>query len=168
VPPPSRTGGNPFVVITWNSTGHFYVRVVGHGGPFSTSSPFTFSVTKGPTTCTGVTDTTLTPRTPVTASGFKTVILADSSTVAADETLPGPGGGTLRDRVLAFAARPEVEGVIVDVANDARVSALKQQAANNPACPFAVNLVAQEIQGIVDSFRTNPLQYVVISGNDPG
>ena len=38
--------------------------------------------------------------------------------------------------------------------------------ANNPACPFAKNLVAEEIKGIVDTYRANPLQYVVIVGND--
>jgi YVTN family beta-propeller protein len=160
------TGDESLVVNTWNSTGNFYVRVVGHGGAFSTSSPFTLSVTKGPTTCTAVTDTTLTPRAAVTATGLKTVILADSSTVALDATLLEAGGGTLRTKLAAFAQRSEINGVVVDVAGDARVSALKQQAANNPACPFAVNLVAQEIKGIVDSYRANPLQYVVIVGND--
>src|SRR4029077_637885 len=68
--------------------------------------------------------------------------------------------------LAAFAQRSEINGVVVDVAGDARVSALKQQAANNPACPFAVNLVAEEIKGIVDSYRANPLQYVVIVGSD--
>jgi hypothetical protein len=94
------------------------------------------------------------------------VILTDSSTVALDADLPVPGGGTLRTKLAAFAQRSEVSGVVVDVAGDARVSALKKQAANNPACPFAVNLVAGEIKGIVDSYRANPLQYVVIVGND--
>ena len=47
-----------------------------------------------------------------------------------------------------------------------RVKALRQQAANNPACPFAKNLVAEEIKGIVDAYRANPLQYVVLVGND--
>ena len=77
-----------------------------------------------------------------------------------------PGGGTLRAKLAAFAARAEIKGVVVDVASDARVSALKQQAANNPACPFAKNLVAEEIKSIVDRYRANPLQYVVIVGND--
>ena len=77
-----------------------------------------------------------------------------------------PGGGTLRAKLAAFAARAEIKGVVVDVAGDARVGALKTQAANNPACPFAKNLVAEEIKGIVDSYRANPLQYVVIVGND--
>jgi YVTN family beta-propeller protein len=166
VSPIAGTAAKSLVVNTWNSTGNFYVRVAGHGGAFNTSAPFTLSISKGPTTCTAVTDITLTPRAPVMATGLKTVMLTDSSVVALDATLPEPDGATLRTKLAAFAQRSEVGGVVVDVAGDARVSALKQQAANNAACPFAVNLVAQEIKGIVDSYRANPLQYVVIVGND--
>ena len=160
------TGNESAVVNTWNSTGSFYVRVVGRKEAFSTSRPFQLDIVKGPTTCTGVTDTTLTPRPSVAASGRTTVILTDSSKVALDEALLIPGGGTLGDRLTAFAARPEVSGVVVDVANDTRVGQLKQQAANNPACPFAKNLVAEEIRGIVGAYRADPLRYVVIIGND--
>ncbi len=160
------TGDKSVVVNSWNNTGNFYVRVTGRGDAFDTTTPFTVSISKGPTTCTGVTDTTLTPRAAATAAGLKTVILTDSSRLALDDMLVIPGGGTLRDKLAAFAARAEVKGVVVDVAGDARVSALKTQAANNPACPFAKNLVAQEIKGIVDSYRANDLRYVVIVGND--
>jgi YVTN family beta-propeller protein len=160
------TGDKSVVVNSWNSTGNFYVRVTGRGDAFDTSTPFTVTVSKGPTTCTGVTDTTLTPRALVPPAGLKTVILTDSSVVGLDDSLLIPGGGTLRDRLNGLAANAAVLGVIVDVASDARVTALKQQAANNPACPFAKNLVAQEIKGIVDSYRSNPLRYVVIVGND--
>jgi hypothetical protein len=160
------TSGEATTVNTWSNIGSFYVRVVGHNGAFDTSTPFTLTVTKGPTTCGGVTDTAISTRTPVTASGLQTVILADSSRTALDAALNLPGGGTLRDKLALFAKRPEVAGVVVDVAADAQVQALKSQAANNPACPFAKNLVAQEIKGIVDAYRTNPLRYVVIVGND--
>jgi uncharacterized delta-60 repeat protein len=160
------TSDESTVVNTWNSTGYFYIRVTGRGSAFNTSSPFTLSLTKGETTCVGVTDTTLTPRASVAPSGLKTVILTDSSKVALDAAIPGPSATTLRGKLVAFAARSEVSGVIVDVAGDARVTALKQQAANNPACPFAKNLVAEEIKGIVDAYRSNPLRYVVIAGND--
>jgi Bacterial Ig-like domain (group 3) len=161
------TGDKSVVVDSWNNTGNFYVRVTGRGDVFDTAMPFTLAVNKGPTTCAGVTDTTLTPRSPMGASGLQTVILADSSVVALDEPLLTPGGGTLGQKLTAFAQLGDVNGMLVDVAGDARVQALKQQAANNTACPFAVNLVAQEIKGIVDAYRTNnPLQYVVIVGSD--
>ncbi len=165
----SATGGlsdEATVVNTWNRTGYFYVRVTGRSGAFNTSLPFTLSVSKGVTSCTTVTDFSVTKRAPVAASGLKTVILTDSSKVALDLALPGPSGDTLRAKLSALAGRGEVSGVVVDVSNDDHVKALRQQAANNPACPFAKNLVAEEIKGIVDSYRTNPLQYVVIVGND--
>ena len=81
------------VVNTWNRTGYFYARVTGRGGAFDTTLPFTLNVTKGVTTCAGVTDTALTPRPAVPASGLKTVLLTDSSKVALDAALPGPGRG---------------------------------------------------------------------------
>ena len=45
------------MVNTWNRTGYFYARVTGRGAAFDTSIPFTLNVTKGVTTCLGVTDT---------------------------------------------------------------------------------------------------------------
>jgi len=154
------------VVNTWNSTGNFYVRVIGRNGAFNTTTPFVLNVVKGPTTCTGVTDLAISSRSRVPAAGLSTVILTDSSVVALDDPLLLPGGGTLRDRLNALAGVPQFPGVTIDVAGDARVTALKAQAAANPACPFAKNLVAQEIKGIVDSYRDNPLRYVVIIGSD--
>jgi hypothetical protein len=154
------------VVNTWNRTGFFYVRITGRGPAFDTSVPFTLNVTKGFTTCSAVTDTAITTRQALTAEGLKTVFLTDSSKVALDAPLTTSPGGTLRNKLAAFAARAEIKGVVVDVGSDGRVNALKQQAANNPACPYAKNLVAEEIKGIVDSYRSNPLQYVVIVGSD--
>src|SRR5205814_1737179 len=61
---------------------------------------------------------------------------------------------------------PDVNGVIVDIATDSRVSTLNTQASNNLACPFAKNLVAAEIKSMVDRYLSNPLRYVVIVGND--
>ena len=160
------TADESAVVNSWNSSGSFYVRVSGHGGAFDTGSQFTVSVTKGATSCAGVTDTTLTPRAPAAGTGVRTLILTDSSKVSL--TAPLPGGGTLGSKLDAFKARPEIAGVVVDVAADARVAALKLQAAANAACPFAQNLVAEETKGIVDSYRpANPgLRYVVIAGGD--
>ena len=61
-----------------------------------------------------------------------------------------------------------IGGIIVDVNADARVSSLKTQAAAHTDCPYATNLVAEEIKTIVDTYRANNagLRYVVIVGND--
>ncbi|MEO6712908.1 MAG: DUF642 domain-containing protein, partial [Mycobacteriales bacterium] len=153
-------------VNTWNEIGEFYVRVWGRGGASSTAAPFTLTVDKGPSTCTGVTDLAISTRPATPGAGVKTVFVTDSSTVNLDEPLLS--GGTLRQRLTTFLARSEIAGVLLDVAGDARVRALKAQAAGNAACPFAMNLVAREIKAMIDAYRANNsgLRYVVLAGND--
>jgi hypothetical protein len=159
------TGDESAAVNTWNNTGEFYVRVSGRSGAFSPNLPFTLTVNKGPTSCAAVTDLALSSRAAQPGSGLKTIVLTDSTKV--DLGAAVPGGGTLASRLATFIARPEVGGVVVDVSGDLRVGQLKTQAAANNACPFARNLLAQEIKTIVNSYRAlNPLKYVVILGND--
>jgi hypothetical protein len=158
------TGDETVIVNSFNNTGEFYVRVAGHAGAFDTGAQFTVQVAKGATDCAGVTDTTLTPRADAAATGVKTIILTDSSKLALGTATPG----TLRTKLTTFAARTEVGGVLVDVASDARVAQLKAQAGANRSCPFATNLLAEEIKGLVDSYRANNpgLRYVVVVGGD--
>ena len=162
------TGNESVVVNTWNSTGNFYARVTGRAGAFSTI-PYNLAVTKQGTSCAAVTDTAISTRAAI-SNGYNTIILLDSSKTPLSATVPGlPGQTTLGSKLAAFASRtPDVNGVIVDVASDTRVSVLKAQASNNVTCPFAKNLVASEIKSIVDAYRaTNPLlRYVVIVGSD--
>ena len=156
------------VVNSWNNSGEFYLRVAGHGGAFDTGTPFRIDVAKGATSCGGVTDNTLTPRTAKPNTNRKTVILTDSSDLALGDTSPT----SLRSKLNLVGGRSEVAGVasgtdmFIDLASDARVQALKLQAANHASCPYAQNLVAQEIKSIIDSYRANPLRYVVIVGGD--
>jgi hypothetical protein len=158
------TGNESVVVNTWNNTGDFYVRVTGRAGAFSTT-PYNVAVTKQGTSCAAVTDTLISARAPFANNGYNTIVLLDSSKTSLSETLPG--GGTLNTKLANFVQRSEVNGIVVDVAADARVNTLKMQATNNVMCPFAKNLVAFEIKSIVDAYRaTNPLKYVVIVGND--
>jgi hypothetical protein len=171
----SATPGNgdeTVVVNSWNETGQFYVRVAGRGGAFDPSNLFTLTVTPSGSECTAVTDTLLTPRTANADAGdFATVILTDSSRLAL-----GSGTGSLAQRIQDLRTRPEVDGVVVDLAADTRVQQLRMQAdaATNRGCPFAQNLVAQEIKSIVDSYRatalnpnaTETLRYVTIIGGD--
>ena len=65
----------------------------------------------------------------------------------------------LTNQLATFAARSEVGGVVVDLgASGSRINQLNAQAhlPAKVACPFAKNLVAQEIKGIVDSYRASP------------
>jgi hypothetical protein len=61
-----------------------------------------------------------------------------------------------------------VAGKIVDVSQDARVSAANAQADANPACPIAKNIVAASIKKIINLYaQANPqLQYLVLVGGD--
>ena len=153
------TGDEVVVVNTWSNTGDFYVRVAGRAGAYTTSGQFSIGVVKDGLSCSGVTDPKLPARPAAGGGGYKTVILMDSSKLVDD--------GTLAARLATFKIRSEVVGIVVDVATDARVTALKEQARLNAQCPYATNLVAEEIKGIVDSYRANnPLRYVVILGND--
>ena len=168
------TGDETVVVNSWNETGEFYVRVAGRGGAFDPSNLFTLTVTPSGSECTGVTDTVLTPRPAAGDAGqYATVIVTDSSRLP----LGNGSDGTLADRIADLSARPEVDGILIDVADDVRVQELRDQAdaAANRGCPFAQNLVAEEIKSIVDSYRTraaNPtaateaLRYVTILGDD--
>ena len=68
----------------------------------------------------------------------------------------------------SFAARPEVDGVVVDAATLPRLVALNDQADTLVACPYAKNLVAQALTEVVNGYRGGDgrLGYVVIAGDD--
>ncbi len=162
------TADETVVTNTWNNTGYFYVRVTGRNGAFSATSPFSVKVTRDDLpACAGVNQIAGTPS--ITPGAFQTVILWDSSRMpsgtagnsAADIT-------TLRSKLDLLKARPEVQGVVVDLAGDARVQALNAQADVKKGCPYAKNLVAAAIQDIVGTHRSanSGLKYVVIVGPD--
>ncbi len=151
------------LVNTWDNSGDFYVRVRGRNGAFSLANPFHLSVTLLTGECSSITSD-LPPSSLTGAAGnFHTLILTNP------DRMPGSPAdiNTMDQQLTALAARPEVAGKVLDVSTDARVAAAYQQADAHPACPYAENLVAQAIKGIVDQYRAiNPLEYVVIVGND--
>ena len=72
----------------------------------------------------------------------------------------------IRDRYNLAA---NSNGVVVDVGQSKGVQELAAQAAANPACVYAVNLEADAIQAIINSFRNGSpdnVQDVVIVGDD--
>ena len=127
-------------------------------------------VAKGATSCGGVTDNDPDPangRQPST--NRKSVILTDSSELALGERrrARSAASSTSSPPAPRSPASPASEPTCSSTwRSDTRVQALKTQAANNPGCPYAQNLVAQEIKAIIDSYRANPLRYVVIVGGD--
>ncbi len=145
---------------TWENSGDFYIRVRGRNGVFDPNNSFTLNVMQTAGNCGSVTSALPASTYTAVANNFNTIILADYGRMSGDLS-------TMQARLATFAARPEVNGVLVDVNTDARVAAANAQADTYPACPFAKNLVAYAIKDIVDSYRTlNPLAYIVIIGND--
>ncbi|MCA9946623.1 MAG: hypothetical protein KC449_24245, partial [Anaerolineales bacterium] len=135
-------------------------RVRGRNGAFDANSSFTVNVTQTTGSCGEVTTALPASTHTAVANSYGTIILVDYGRMSGDLT-------TMQTRLAEFAARAEVNGVIVDVNSDARVAAANAQADMYPACPFAKNLVANSIKEIVDSYRElNPLAYIVIIGND--
>ena len=161
----SRTGtaDERATVNTWTRTGDFYVRVRGRNGAYSLAAPFTVNVSIQPGLCQNL-DTTLVPSSLLaTAGNFHTVILVDPTRIAGT---PAEINAMLA-KLTQLAARPEVQGVVVDVSQDARVAAANLQADQKVECPEAKNLVADATNQIVQRYHAlNPLEYVVIVGND--
>ena len=144
---------------TWNNTGDFYVRVQGRNGAFS-ATPFHLGLSTRGGPCSNVVLDSFTSTQTVTGTpgGAQTVILTDSSRLT---QIPG-----LRPSLDQLAGR--TGGVVVDVATSPRINALNAQADANKACPYAKNLVAEAIRGVVNTYRdgNNTLKYVVIAGGD--
>ncbi|MSZ76269.1 MAG: hypothetical protein F2667_04080, partial [Actinobacteria bacterium] len=150
---------------TWDATGYFYARVVGRNGAFG--APFSLRVDATAGACApGLSSFAATPSLPTVPDGARTVILTDSS------LLPGSSSeaADLMADLAMFAARPEIDGVVVDAADSARIRALRDQAAlgANIDCPYATNLVAQGLRDLVNGYRgpEDRLRYVVIAGDD--
>ncbi|EDY82808.1 hypothetical protein VDG1235_2431 [Verrucomicrobiia bacterium DG1235] len=150
-------------INTFTHSGEFYVRVRGSNGAFSLDAPFKLTVVIESELCEGIVgsselgDASL----PVPAANdFETVIVWDS--------LRTPGEADLEEKLQAFADRPDVNGVVVDVSEEDRVFNANVQADLNPTCPYAKNIVAEEIKAIIDSWRvkSSRLKYVVLVGSD--
>jgi CSLREA domain-containing protein len=157
------TASEGILVNTWTHDGDFYVRVRGRNGASSLQAPFHIETTMLTGQCAGVAPISAASSLPAAAGSYKTIILTDWS------RLPGTvdDKNLLQTRLATFAARPEVAGVIVDASGDTRVAAANVQADAYPGCPYARNLVADAVKGIVDRYRAlNPLEYVVIVGSD--
>ncbi len=150
------TGDERVAVNTWNNTGDFYIRVQGKNGSFVPDDAFTLTTAREPSPCTGINDI---PSSPTAAVGsWKTLILLDESRLAVTPQM--------RTALNAFKARPEVNGVEVNVATDSVVNQLNARADGKKDCPYAKNLVASAITRIVDAYRARGIQYVVILGGD--
>jgi CSLREA domain-containing protein len=157
------TAGEGITVNTWDNTGDFYVRVRGRGGVYSVSSPFRLEVNLLPGTCSAVSADLPSTSLEGTSGPFRTLILSDMARMEGS----AEDKAALRSSLDALANRSEVQGIVLDVGSDARVAEANAQADAYPACPFAKNLVAESVEAVIDSYwALNPLEYLVIVGND--
>jgi hypothetical protein len=149
---------------SWNNSGEFYVRVSGSYGALNPDAVFHLEVTVLTGICGSINPALLPSDTTGINGGYRTIVLSDLGRMTGTEAEKSDLGNA----IAAFIGRSEVTGVWVDVGADARVMAANDLADDNPGCPYAKNLVAESIKGIVDSYikAGTPLEYVVIIGND--
>jgi CSLREA domain-containing protein len=162
--------GERIVRQTWNNNGDMYLRVRGKDGVFSTAAPFQLNVALRSAFCAAVSPVSseIAPTLAATAGGYRTLILTNMARMRT--TASGAAGeaevAALNAQLATLAAR--TDGVIVDVGADARVQAAQSQADALPACPYAKNLLADEIKRIVDDYRAlnGELEFLVLLGDD--
>ena len=149
---------------SWNNSGEFYVRVSGSYGAYDPDAVFHLEVTVLTGVCGSINPALPPSDTTGINEGYRTIVLSDLGRMTGTEAEKSDLGNA----IAAFISRSEVTGVWVDVGADARVTAANALADDNPGCPYAENLVADSIKMIVDSYiqAGNPLEYVVIIGND--
>jgi hypothetical protein len=161
------TVGQGIRLNTWTSTGYFYIRVHGSNGAYSLAQPFHLTVTQPNGQCAAVVGAAASlPATSLTGSGpaggsYTTLVLESPGRMAGDTSI-------MQTTLQTFAQRPEVNGVIVNVSQDARVAAAYSLADANKNCPLAENLAAGAIKNVVTAYRqmNSGLKYVVIVGDD--
>ncbi|HEU5424191.1 MAG TPA: choice-of-anchor Q domain-containing protein, partial [Nitrolancea sp.] len=153
---------------TWDNTGYFYVRVRGrNGADVPSAPPFTVTINQTYTACSAFDGSSLpATSTAAVAGNYQTIILTDMARMSAQPGNSSADLSALTSKLNSFAA--SVGGVVVDVHNDARVSAANTQADANPGCPNIKNQLADSIKAIVDGYRQKNagLKYIVVVGDD--
>lgn len=141
--------------------------VSGKNGQFDQNQPFFLDARISGVSCDGVAP--ITGPVAADAGEYETLILWDSGRM--DPSQPGNSAGeitALQTAMASLAARPEVNGKIVDLAGIAHIQALQTQADETAACPYAANLAATGIRDVIGAYQQqNPeLKYIVLAGSD--
>ena len=119
------TGDETLSVNTWNNTGHFYFRVQGKNGSFDADDAFSLAVERQGNQCENI-DVQSSSPTALTGLGSpKTLILTDSAPARPEHARDAE---TVDVQLATLAARPGVQGVVVDVDADLTVRSLNEQA----------------------------------------
>ncbi len=159
------TASEGLVANTWNNDGEFYVRVRGRNGVFQPGAPFQLNVYVQTGACEDVVNEPPvgTPTGPAAvAGGYRTLIVTDSSRMA-----EAGAGGAVGQKLAELAARSEVSGRIVDLAEYPAIAWFNAQADTHFDCPYAKNLVSDAIRTVLGQWRSaNPVENIVLVGGD--
>ena len=163
-------GNEVILANTWDADEDYYIRVRGRNGVFSPGNNYKLRVQMLTGACKNVLPLDQLPpsNTPAPGPGVvKTVILTDFTRMGQFSGSPADVS-VLHTRLDTFAALPSIQGVVVDVGQDARVAAANAQADASVTCVPAKNILAAAIRDIVLKFReAHPeIEYVVLVGND--
>jgi len=142
------------------------VCVRGQNGAFAPGQPFELDVYEALGSCPGL---TAPPPLPAAAAGkLNTIIITDVARMnPGNDPVLAQQIATMQQKLLAFASRPEVAGVVVDMGSIPEVVSANATADENVPCTFAKNIVGQAIKNVILSYEAqNPLEYVVLVGND--
>ncbi|MEM7335070.1 MAG: Ig-like domain-containing protein, partial [Chloroflexota bacterium] len=157
------TANESISVRSWSNSGDFYIRVRGRYGAFAPNEDFTLDVAVQAGGCAGFVPSSVPFGTPVTANGYRTIILTDITRMSGTDQEKAD----LQAAIEAFANRADVQGVVVELDQDPRIVDANALADAAFDCPHAKNVLADDIKSIIDSFwEINPLEYVVVIGND--
>jgi CSLREA domain-containing protein len=170
-------------INTFTNTGQYYIRVRGRNGVAVAAKTFSLQVTSSPTDCSGVDPSGITGGGPNAYHGNmidpETVLLVDWTRLRSqygDQSDPnGNDLYVLLDDALKSLA-DDYNGVVVEIGQpNSLIYNLNAEAEenDNEKCPYAKNLVAEEIKNVIDSYRFKPdgspnpnLEYVVLTGSD--
>jgi hypothetical protein len=154
------------VMNTRDYQGDVYFRVRAHGD-LSSSDTFTVTATtEGGAGCTPAPLVVRTPSLTVPAGTYKTLVLTNSAgSWFSGQTAVSKA--TFSAALASFASRGEVNGVVLDLADDANLQLSFADWVANPTCVAQANAVARSIKQLVDQARAHGIEYVVMVGPDP-
>ncbi len=165
----ARRGRSGQLVVrnTWGNKGNFYFRVKGRNGAFAPDTPFTLEVRVLDTPCilappmkSLLSAPTQTPRTLILTNSNRVNTRASLVDRTTSRPLNPTEAATFIGTLSAFAQRPEVGGVVVDLANDGTTVTLTQ-AVSPGTQTVAVNSTAQLAAGQLLSVDTGANQETV-------
>jgi hypothetical protein len=157
------TADEMVVLTNRRAGGALYFRVRGHLGASDGSAAFTIVATKGPPPCA---DPPPEPDAglPPFVRGRETLILTNTSALRFDDPKAKQDFLALLKTV---AARAEVNGHVVDLADNPQIQAIYASWHGHPDCVAHANVVVESIRRVIARVTEDtPLKYVVLVGPD--